>query len=532
MSPTDLEQRCRDLVASLREAVGATRARLYTMDPAGAYRLTVALGFGRRDSPEETLQPSGPLLEWVRYHRQPVLANSLEQGGPLSALMEKERVARMLAAPVFDGSRLVGVLELRDRASGEPFTPGDLGQVQSAAARLAALLGTEKEPESAVPDLAQRLFFERRDSRVAFPPPPPLFHAAPETAPGAAPQEGVPPREGSHREVQLFKGFVHTLLRDPEIEAVVFSYWGSERAELYLGARRPFAERAKAQLLRSLEEGLASVASGTPVPREKLFNTEYVRGRGGEVESFAGVQTSLIRKGPPGTLLFSAVFGRELPPGAADSFREIHRLVRAAVGEIQSSARYRSAYRSLINALLEPAARSHPSLKAHGLAVGVLCRRLATDLRLPGETVEQVTVSGLLHDVGLRELDLPYERLAERRPLSPHEMAFVRRHPVIGAERLEGIEFPYPVAALVRYHHERWDGNGYPDRLSGKGIPLGSRIIALAEAFDAMTSADSYRPPISREDALRAIERESGSQFDPELAARFCEMLRGERGGG
>jgi len=195
---------------------------------------------------------------------------------------------------------------------------------------------------------------------------------------------------------------------------------------------------------------------------------------------------------------------------------------------LQTSAgdRYRQSYRSLVKALLEPGLRAYPQLKAHSYAVGALCRRFAAALALPADGIEQLTVAGLLHDIGIREVEVPYERLSGRRPLDIQEVALVRRHAAIGADILERIEFPYPVAPLVRHHHERFDGAGYPDGLAGERIPFGSRILSIAEAYDAMTAPHFYRNPIVREAALEIISSKAGTQFDPELARRFTALMR------
>ena len=203
------------------------------------------------------------------------------------------------------------------------------------------------------------------------------------------------------------------------------------------------------------------------------------------------------------------------------AFTETHRLVRSTLADARGTSRYRGAYRSLVNFLLEPGHRPYPQLKAHGLATGFLARRFASHLGLAAETVEQITVAGLLHDIGLRELELPYERLSGRRPLDLEEISMVRGTPGRGAALLERIDFPDPVAPLVRSHHERWDGSGYPDRLAGDDIPVGSRLIAIAEVFDAMTSVDSYRSPIPREDAIQIIVKKGGMQFDPKLVSNL-----------
>ena len=309
----------------------------------------------------------------------------------------------------------------------------------------------------------------------------------------------------------------------PDVEAVAFSTWTPEGAEIRVGARRLFSDEARAALVENLE---GVVGSSLPPPERKRFVMDYPMGRGpGQIQGFAGIQTSVLSLGPP-LLLLSILFSRPPESAAEEALKEVHRGVRAAVLQTSAGDKYRHAYRSLVKSLLEPGVRAYPQLKAHCYAVGALCRRFAAALGLPPDAVEQLTVAGLLHDVGIREVEIPYERLSGRRPLDIQEVALVRRHAAIGADLLERIEFPYPVAPLVRHHHERYDGAGYPDGLAGERIPFGSRVLGIAEAYDAMTAPHSYRNPIPKEAALEIISVKAGSQFDPELARGFSARMR------
>ncbi len=537
MTDTDLERPLTEILMTLRESIGFSRARFYAMDPTGSYRLAASYGFPARLGPEELLGVNDPLIEWVQFHRKPMYANSMKEAGTLSRVMERESYARFLAAPVSLGSRMVGIVELQDKVAGGLFTQDDVRVTERAVGRFETLLkghdpsGIAVE-EPADPEDAARVFHNttRSTPLTEAPPPPPLYAASDEESGArAAAPPGRPPEprlELTRREVLTFRGFVNMLFLSPEIEAVVFSLWGPERAELYVGARRPFSEAGRTALLKELESAVASAAPGLEIAREKLFNTEYPFGRGpDEIGEFAGVQTSVVTAGTA-TLLLTIVFARAPASELTAALAETHRLVRSALTDVRAASRYRGAYRSLVNFLLEPGFRAYPQLKAHGLAVGFLARRFASHLKLPAEATEQITVAALLHDIGLRELELPYDRLAGRRPLDLEELSIVRKHPAVAAGLLEKIEFPYPVAPLVRHHHERWDGSGYPDRLSGEEIPFGSRLIGIAEAFDAMTSAESYRSPIPREDALQIILKKGGTQFDPRLAEQFATLLR------
>jgi putative nucleotidyltransferase with HDIG domain len=535
MTGTQLGRQLTETLSLLRQTVGFSRARLYAMDGQGAFRLAASYGFPQRFGPEEVLGINDPLIEWVQFHRKPMYANSIKEAGPLARVMERESYARFLAAPISDGARMIAIVELQDKVAGGLFTADDARLVDRAVNHFAGLLkGHRDGPADPAPPVV--------DAAAPHGPPAatvaeevPSAASAPSRAGGrrpGAPASAVERRpeaarvELSRREVLVCRGFVNALLLSTEIEVVVFSLWNADRAELYVGARRPFSDAGRSALLRELEAGLKAAAPGFPPPRERLFNTEYPFGPGaGEIGEFAGVQTSLVLL-EPAPLLLTIVFAQ--PPAAAltAALTETHRLVRSALTDVRAASRYRGAYRSLVNFLLEPGSRSYPQLKSHGLAVGFLARRFATYLKLPAETVEQITVAALLHDVGLRELELPYERLSGRRPLDLEEISIVRRHPVVAAALLEKIEFPYDVATLIRHHHERWDGSGYPDRLAGEEIPLGARLIGIVEAYDAMTSAESYRSPIPREDALQIILKKGGTQFDPQLVEKFAALLQ------
>ncbi|MBM3459918.1 MAG: HD domain-containing protein, partial [Armatimonadetes bacterium] len=137
--------------------------------------------------------------------------------------------------------------------------------------------------------------------------------------------------------------------------------------------------------------------------------------------------------------------------------------------------------------------------------------------------LEAVRLGALVHDVG--KIAVPDGILTKPDKLTPEEFAKMQEHVIIGALILEPVPFGGPVVEAVRSHHERWDGNGYPDQLKGNQIPLSGRIIAIADVFDALTSDRPYRKAIPWDRAVEIMKRESGSHFDPMLLERFCEVL-------
>jgi len=128
-----------------------------------------------------------------------------------------------------------------------------------------------------------------------------------------------------------------------------------------------------------------------------------------------------------------------------------------------------------------------------------------------------------LHDIG--KVGVPEHVLRKPGPLDEDEWTLMREHPAIGARIIEPIRFLTGAMEIVRSHHERWDGAGYPDGLAGQEIPLSARIFSIADSFDAMTNDRPYRRAMPLEDALDEIERGAGSQFDPLVAVRFLELM-------
>ena len=161
----------------------------------------------------------------------------------------------------------------------------------------------------------------------------------------------------------------------------------------------------------------------------------------------------------------------------------------------------------------------------HSERVGELAARIARRLGIDETLVELTRLAGSLHDVG--KLAIPEEILRKPDALNESERLVIQRHPQIGHRILEGLGVE-PVADWVLHHHERWDGAGYPDRLRGDEIPLGARIIFVADAYDAMTSERVYQKPRTKREALEELASCSGSQFDPRVVDAFADELRFE----
>jgi len=197
---------------------------------------------------------------------------------------------------------------------------------------------------------------------------------------------------------------------------------------------------------------------------------------------------------------------------AAD-LRETFKQERARAQELRRS--YMATVRALSNAVEARDAytgKHAERVAAYGLEIA---RKFPTELVLTPE----LEFGFLLHDVG--KVAIPDAILYKPSALDDAERALMSRHPVVGAEIVQGIEFLAEAADVVRSHHERWDGTGYPDRLAADRIPLAARVFSVADVLDALTTDRPYRPACSLRYARATIRSESGAQFDPSVVDAF-----------
>jgi diguanylate cyclase (GGDEF)-like protein/putative nucleotidyltransferase with HDIG domain len=151
----------------------------------------------------------------------------------------------------------------------------------------------------------------------------------------------------------------------------------------------------------------------------------------------------------------------------------------------------------------------------HLQRVQVYARELAASLDLTDEELQALQAAALLHDIG--KLAVPEHIISKPGKLTPEEFEKMKIHPVVGAEILERVRFPYAVAPIVRAHHEKWDGTGYPSGLRGEAIPIGARILAAVDCLDALASDRQYRRAMPLEDAMKVVRSEAGKAFDPRV---------------
>jgi putative two-component system response regulator len=200
--------------------------------------------------------------------------------------------------------------------------------------------------------------------------------------------------------------------------------------------------------------------------------------------------------------------------------RSLERKVEERTAELADAFRkLQQANLETVKVLAETIEAKDPYTRGHCNRVRLLSARIAVALGIGKPDTEALEYGALLHDIG--KIGIAERLLNKDGKLDAQEYKAIQAHAVIGAAILSSVEFFRPCLPIVRHHHERFDGGGYPEGLAGHGIDLKARIVSVADAFDAMTSTRPYRPAMSADRALEELGRGSGSQFDPEIVAAF-----------
>ena len=160
----------------------------------------------------------------------------------------------------------------------------------------------------------------------------------------------------------------------------------------------------------------------------------------------------------------------------------------------------------------------------HLQRVRVYAMELGKDLGLSPSELQALQAASVLHDIG--KLAVPESIISKPGKLTPEEFEKMKIHPIVGAEIVEQVRFPYPVAPIVHSHHEKWDGSGYPDGISGEAIPIGARILSAVDCLDALASDRQYRRALPLDEAMAHVVRESGKAFDPRVIAALHARYR------
>jgi hypothetical protein len=480
--------------------VHATKAALYLKNTDEDWLLATQYGFGRRDRLAEKLADDHALVRMVRaFGEDPRFYNDPSEVGEVAGYLADAGTTRLMLVPVIARARLIGFVDVRDKGGQKPFSPADIDLARVIARGLAETIGgadavdAPHEPKVEKPSLnsaaVSDLAVDRSDELRAL-----LDESGLDEINTAAADR----------------------LADPRVVAIALTIASHRSAATLIHQRTGTTTIDLEPIVKHQMDAMRQASA--PIPARAAWRTELRRAPGqASTARHPVVATAVLMSDVESCLLGSVIVDAE--PAVA---RQTLERLGVCAADARERFGLRIARRGLARRLLQPGNRRYPELVAHSLGVSRLCWSIARVLELDDEATENAALAGLLHDVGMRELD--YDRLYMHPTPGPEDRRTYRMHVEVG-ERIVRVEGLDAIADAVRHHHERWDGNGYPDRLETNAIPLLARIVHVAEVFDLFTEANSYRPAVSRERALAILERAAGHQFDPDVVKAIAKVV-------
>lgn len=514
-----LEPRLKEILYRCMEDIRATKAALYlSMEPQHFHLVT---HYGFRELPSADIGAKDDLVDKLLTRRAPFFVNSLTEDPLFSERMFKAQTTRMLLAPIYSRGKLVGFLDLRDKAGKRPFEASDATGAQTIAEQFVELFAQKN------------LFGQRTVSVVEISkaePAPMTMESASDSAVEEA-KKALERGAGRARvtaaigETNLLAGSsaLAALIALPGALIAALSAFNRTVSMQVLAARSAIAAEALEEFQGKLQ-GWAVKRGLSPGSVRSLMI--HPLGKAGSEITAARMSSILSApieiSGVSGVVLTLAF---ETVPDAATKglLGELLRQAQAALDQSLSRSRLSAALWRTAEKLIEPDFQRYPRLMDHCRRVADLAERLATAAGFPPAEIEATKLAALVHDVGMRVLDYPF--LYRKSNLTPDEMKKLRQHVIVGAAIVAETALGGEIANAVLCHHERPDGTGYPHGLALDQIPPMARIIHICEAYDAMTAADSYQTSVLGSAAIAKIRRSAGSQFDPDLAAKFAEMM-------
>ena len=541
-----LEPQLKQIVYGCVEHVQATKAALYLSASHDLNEKTFEMvtGYQFNDPMRRTVKANDDLVDRLSVKRNAFFVNGLGADQRLSEMLFRQGTDRLLATPLFSRGRLVGFLDMRDKAAKKPFDSPDVEAARKIGDQIIHLLGSKNLFGLAPIPLstADAIPAPRMNTPMPFAPPMPMHAASPladersELSPLAR-KAIETAREVMSRKQHAQNTASKRLVTDEDLEgarlllpaalaipgallAAITATRNVSEAQTVVSVSTMTADANDAlqKHIRGWLERANQPQMNVPMPRIIYpFGTTADHVNGGRIGAL--VSAPVHAQSVEGLVVFTVAFAQPPDAVAQRTLRVLLRQIEQSIDGTGAAGRDRQ---RIAEKLLEPDFQRYPELVEHCREVATLAQRFGTALELPAAQVETIRLAAMVHDVGLRLID--YERLYRRARLLPEELRAMAEHPIVGAAIVEPL-LGHDIAQAVLRHHERFDGRGYPSRLSGNAIPLASRVIAICDAFVAMTSRRSYQPPFSAQDARRRILEGAGSQFDDALVQKFVQLL-------
>lgn len=538
-----LEAKLKQILYGCVEHVQATKAAMYLTASLDLNDKTyeVVTSYQFNDPARKVVKGIDDVVDRLAVKRDAFFVNGLGSDTRFSEMMFRQGNDRFLAAPLFARGRLLGYIDMRDKAGRKPFDSADLIAARSIGEQVLALLASHQLFGLAPIPVEQ---LEPVSSRASMP-----TLSMPQVSVPAMPvPEGRgDPSPEARRAIEAARASMarrqHTqanagkrLIGDEDLEGsrlllpAALAIPGTVLAALTVtrGVSEPQSimsiSTLTAEANETLQKHIRSWLQRANQPLTAPIAPRISYPFGAHVEAITSSRIAALASAAvntqslDGLVLLTLGFDRTPEPQTQRAIRLFLRQLEQAI-DASAAARDRQA---VAENLLEPDFQKFPELADHSRQVSTIAHLFALSLDLPRSQAETIRIAGLVHDVGLRLLD--YDRLYRRPNLNGEELRILAEHPIIGAALVEPL-LGNEIAQIVLRHHERVDGKGYPSRMTGNNIPMGSRIIQICDAWVAMTARHSYQAPFTSEDATQRMREGAGTQFDDALVQRFLSVI-------
>lgn len=538
-----LEPKLKQILYGCVEHVQATKAALYLTASLDlndkTYEIVASYQF--QDPARRVVKGNDDVVDRLAVKRDAFFVNGLGTDTRFSEMMFRQGNDRFLASPMFARGRLLGFLDMRDKAGRKPFEAADLvaakaigDQVIAALAAL-GMFGLAPIPVEASEPVSVRASMPTLPMPQVVVPAPAAADPRAEASPEAR-RAIETARATMTRRQHAQSGSGKRLIRDEDLDGArlllpaALAIPGTVIAALTVtrGVTEPqsimsistLTAEANETLQRHIRTWLERANQPLTAPIAPRISYPF----GAHVEAITSSRIAAIASAAvntqslDGLVLLTLGFDRSPEPPTQRAIRLFLRQLEQAI-DASAVSQDRQA---IAEKLLEPDFQKFPELADHTRQVSTIAHLFALSLDLPRSQAETIRIAGLVHDVGLRLLD--YDRLYRRPNLTGEELRVLAEHPIIGAALVEPL-LGNEIAQMVLRHHERVDGKGYPSRMTGNNIPLGSRIIQICDAWVAMTARHSYQAPSTPEEATHRLRQGAGSQFDDALVQRFLAVV-------
>lgn len=500
------------------EELRATKAAFYLLAPDGKFYLKASYGFTKRDFLPEFHERNSPVVEALYMERKSFYFNSIAEAGELKTLIVEGNTTKMLISPVYL-DRIVGFLDIRDKAEKALFTDQDLVIADGIALKFSEYLSSfQKKSQTPkpvfMPEPSQKEEIKGYDT---------IFSRVQVISPSPDPAILNPILEPPQSFLNSLYKIIDLFLYLNEFSCAIFSFFTKKGSFVVVGGRHVIAE----DIIHKINQEAKSLASQrikAEIGNGFFLNRHFPLGENFYEGKVYRAFQQIISMRKECQVFFNFFSTKPLGKEEMQAISPFVVTAKLVLNlEIENTLIYKS-YKALLNKFLQPGLEDYSSLVNHSISVADITREFCKYLQLDLLEVERIALGGLLHDVGMRELD--YKNLYHKKKLLDDEVRLLQQHPKVGAYLIQNVPFPYEIYSLVLHHHERWDGSGYPDQLMGEDIPFGARIIHIIEAYDAMTSKTSYRPVIDPTQALETLRSKAGIQFDPVLVPKFITFIQ------